>query len=323
MLTIQMVRKNLLSKVRSSIFALSVAGLAIAAPFVAKASQCEDLFQPAAPRAVRPKPTAAEYLAQVAEFESAAAFAQTIAAGRRSDEAQLYTQLIAPGLWSFARLKVLNEAIVEMPVDPGVTNWLGKIQREALSQVQRNHQDSRRNERPRVMTADERIGSVLTGNYDMVDRPLRPLTAAQQKQAAFRDMLAQAEAQMKRGQPKGDPVMETYAFLVKNAGGQEFLAKTHIDRLLESPVDFAITYAQMNGLIHYAGDAGLMLSPHIPWLRRVDNASANSLRAIGSMARAMAIENPDFVRATDNLVLEILQREFAPHLGFKFDVGRR
>lgn len=312
MLTIQSVRKNLLSVSITAIL------LTLSSPFEAEASQCADLFQ-----AARPKQTAAEYLAQVAEFESASVYAQTIIVGRRADDAQLYTQLIAPGLWSFARLKVLNEAIVEMPVDRGVTDWLGKIQRDALSNVQRNHQDSRRNERPKVMTADEQMWSILNGNYDMVDRPYRPLTAAQQRQADFREMLAQAEAQMKRSQPKGDPVMEAYTFLMRNAGGQEFLAKTHIDRLLENPVDFAIVYAQLNGLISYAGNEGQMLSPHIPWLRRLDKASGNSLRAIASMARAMAIENPEFVRATDNLVLEILQREFAPHLGFKFDVGPR
>lgn len=293
------------------------AGLLVSmTPSLVQASQCSDLFI-----ASRPKVTAAEYLVKVSEFETAEAFAKTISSGRQSVDAQVYEQLIAPGLWSFARLKVVNEAVESSPSERGLTDWIGKIQRDALTNVQRNHQDSNRNERPRIMTAEERMWARETGSYDMVDRPYRPRTSAQEKQAAFRDMLAQFQTQMQAGKQKEDPVVSTFKYLMKNAGGQEFLAKTHIDRMLQSPVEFAIIYAQLNGLIYYAGEQGAMLSPHIPWVNRIDKASGNSLRAVASMARAMAMDKPEVLRATDNLVLEVLQREFAPHLGFKFDVG--
>lgn len=313
MLTIQTIRKKLL-------FGFV---LALLAPGVSEAAQCADLFAVTGLAVTRPKMTAAEELSRVAEFESPEAYAKALVAEGRTRssiaETQVYEALIAPGLWSFARLKVLSEAIPAQP-ESRATDWIGKIQRDALEKVQRNQRDSDRGERPKVMTADERMWVLRTGNYDMVDRPYRARTAAEQRQAAFREMLAQVEAQMRPDRVKNeDPVRAAFEGVMRSAGGQEFLAKTHIDRLLESPVDFAIIYAQVNGLIYSAGEAGMKLTPHVPWVQRVDKASANSLRAVAAMARAMALENPERLRASEVLILEILRHEFAPHLDLKFE----
>ncbi len=292
-------------------FTFFLGALVITAPMRARAVQCADLF---AVEFAHSSQSPRDFFFDVAKFESSHDLARAFRADWMTAANPVFDVLVAPGIWNIARLTLQQGPAI----DRGVTDWISQIQKQAMDEARSRDLSSRENARPRAMTGDERKLAIELGNYSAIDGARLPVSRAQRDREAFRGLLIQAQAAHEK--KNRNELLETFNRVLKNSGGEVRISKSQVQTVLKNPVDFAIAYAGLNGLMYYAGEAGMMLSPLVPWVGRVDAATANSLRDMAMMARA-SITDAAARRSADNLVLEVLRREFASHLDPTLDVG--
>ncbi len=285
-----------------------ICGLMLSATVPTQAQECADLFRIEPSKSPQ---SANDFFREVATFSDATAFATSFASGTAAHP--VFTSLVAPGFWNFARLEIARTP----PVDRSVEHWLARVQKDALTQTRYRDLDARLNARPRVMTGEERKLAREFG-YGAIEGTSHPRTKAQENRDALHAMLAQAQAAYSR--KASDEVQVTFERTMRISNGEALISKAQVQAILKDPIEFAIVYAHLNGLVYRAGEAGMMLSPLVPWAGRLDKASMNSLRIIAMMARASISDRVE-LRRVENLVLETLRQEFAPHIDPTLDAG--
>lgn len=108
-----------------------------------------------------------------------------------------------------------------------------------------------------------------------------------------------------------DPIRTTFLQIEAPLYRQRPLLRSELDLIAKSPIEFAIVFAQISGLVHSLGDISLQFSSKIPWLGYVDVHQFAAFADIARMSFALNSE-PAARRAADNMVLEVLRLRFAP-----------
>ena len=144
-------------------------------------------------------------------------------------------------------------------------------------------------------------------NGFLIDETVMPMSQTARMQHLIRDFATRArlEAEAK------DPVRTTFLSIEAERYRQRPLLQSELDLIKRSPIEFAIVYAQMSGLVHALGEFGLKFSTKIPWTGYVDVHHFAALADIARMSFALNSE-PAARRAADNMVLETLRLRFAP-----------
>jgi hypothetical protein len=307
MLKNQTNRNNLLlSKV---LVAFCAAG-AFSVSAQAEPSRCEGLFESGAV-VLGPE---APIVDPITRFFGAGVVAKL--QDRTGDQA-IYSRVIAPAVVNYARLSAeYSDTAKEVSASP-VQAMLGRIEiqirNESLPQARRDDRI-----RPKAMTADEREMAVAVGHYGMIEggRLPSPKSAAQKRRDALDAAISQAQRAY-TDRVSGatlNPVRAVFLELQRRNMNSSEIPKSEVAALLDDPVDFAIVYAQLNGLTATSGAQGEQLSPFVPWMRPVQNPEKyRTLANLAILGRAANI-GPLATHAADIAVLETLRRAFAPQL---------
>ena len=268
----------------------------------ANAQLCSDLFRTEFSRSNQ---SANDFFREVAEFADPKSFAQSFASGTAVEANPVFQGLVASGVWSLSHFLVKRAP----EIDRGVSQFLIDVQQSAFEQ---SRGAGRRDIRPRVMTGEERLMAREQG-YGAIEGPIVPRSKAQTDREKLDAMLDFARANYARKKLGHEELEAAFSRIQRISAGEILISKAQIQAILKNPLEFAIVYAHLNGLVYQAGEAGMMLSALVPWTSRLDKASANSMRMIAMMSRA-SVSDLNELRVFESQVLEVLRREFAPHL---------
>lgn len=110
------------------------------------------------------------------------------------------------------------------------------------------------------------------------------------------------------------PVEATFLAIEADRKSREMpITKQNLRIASESVIEFAIVYAQLEGLAGRTGDAGLVFSRRVPWIGFVRAQDFSVLADLARISTAMN-SDPAARRAADNMVLETLRLQFAPEM---------
>jgi hypothetical protein len=183
--------------------------------------------------------------------------------------------------------------------------------RENAAQSEVSRELRVQNQRPRAMTKEDRDLAQTAGGYAIIGGPQLPSTRRQRFNDLIDSSRRESEQAMRRAAEAADPVGTVYNRIASERKAAGPLTDAELKYVAKHPVEFAIVYAQLNGLIYYAGDAGANLSRHVPWIGFVDKNMFSVIVNVASVARANNVEPAKQVAAA-NLVLETLRVRFAP-----------
>lgn len=309
-------RNNFLLAGLGSIFVGILSITSFLSPSISNADpvRCEGLFKPST--TVISAETADSFWLRSAQISHSDAYTLALMEEIGKPEAQepIYRQLIGPALWHYARFSVETGSTTDR-----VTLMINGIEADIARTQAAARPRSNDHIRPKVMTRAERDEASAVGHYGFIEGSRLPSTksAAQKRNDSITAMIEQAQRayrQSATSDPGADPIGLEYNRIKRQRMNEPSITKAEIDAMLESPVDFAIVYAQHTGLMGRSGQYGEFLSPFVDWKR--PTLSAANFRALSDMvalARAANASLPD-QRTADSLVLETLRQAFAPHL---------
>lgn len=210
-----------------------------------------------------------------------------------------------------------NELSRTSDFGPTLNQAIDQASAQASRQLRMSPGYRRQNERPRVMrNEDWDLARAAGGFYAVGPDVPRSFTTAER----LEQMLAGAKADAESTQPVKDPVTATFERIQRERGADGHVSRDDLVTAAHSPEQFAIVYAQLNGLVASAGDAGMVLTRYVPWTGYVPPKNFASLAHIASLSRAMN-SDAESRRLADNVVLEMLRNRFAPNMTEKLDVG--
>lgn len=290
----------------------------------ALAGECADLFKPGRQTAQAATDIHAvdEYFNSVAKFPTSQAFVASVGV-IPSNRSALFARLLAPSIWTYARLKV-----VDGTKDDPVAKMFAVLKRRPFAEGVITSADRIGRERPRIMTGEERRMAQETGNFLHVE-PIPVYRTPQQMAAQERvdflqRMIRESETAFLKKKTEEGIDASLVQFNQMNADALvSRMTSVQLQRLVAHPVEFAMSYAVTHGLFYKAGPQGAALSKLLPWSTYTYGEQSDLVplqTEFAGLARSL-YKNPADRRVFDNSVLEVLRAEFAPQLQGTLDVG--
>lgn len=281
---------------------------------VANSETCDDIFRPESARqqANVTNTTADAFWLGVAKYESADLFAKSLneTHARSSLQTALYENLIAPALWTYARLAL----------DNGQSSQQARALTARLSTPRRAHtpmteSDRMLYERPKVMTAAERRDAINVGHFGNVDRHLPAQTKEGERASAFAALLrrSQIAAGISLLAKSTSAVQKAFESMHRAQVVHGPFTRAELDSIVANPIEFALVYASRENMIIRLQNSPAAEARFYALYPRIENSTFSRLVPLVELAQAAREGAPEASRrAMDNIVIETIEKYQQP-----------